>query len=437
MSGRFSLSPVWTILLTALITVGLGLYIAPRLGEMLALEKIQWGIASTPCPQAKSPFIEHNNLQTRYEAALKQDIITTLEKIAGSGTIHAIVRAPLDLVWETKTESHTGYSHKIGNRVHRLSVTVLVDGTSIPDNRKKSVYHPRSKAELKRYTDIVKSIIGYNVYRGDKVKVQNAPFIPPKGSWGGIPRNIWANGIAFLLLTGLIIGIIVGFLFPLMQLSLTALRGKCSSHSYPLIKRVMMLCQKYPDQSLSVIKGWLNAPQLRKNSRTYTPAERAGILVLALGKKISVNILHPLSPKETRDLTQIISRLGALSASDVQDALARFMRDFFAPDYLKGTPKTAQDLFPNISQDDSEKKLWSTVCAMPDENIKILLEYTDKDVLAMALATENIHIHQIFARNMPPSIWRELEKSFRFLGKKSADAQQIIIKTAQELNLIG
>jgi flagellar M-ring protein FliF len=61
--------------------------------------------------------------------------------------------------------------------VKQLSVAVLVDGSYQPGQKNgERTYMPRSAEELAKYRDIVKSAIGYNESRGDRVEVANIPF---------------------------------------------------------------------------------------------------------------------------------------------------------------------------------------------------------------------------------------------------------------------
>ena len=62
--------------------------------------------------------------------------------------------------------------------VQRISVAVLVDGTYKVNKDAKDVkYTPRSEEEIKKYTALVKSAIGFKEDRGDKIEVINMPFL--------------------------------------------------------------------------------------------------------------------------------------------------------------------------------------------------------------------------------------------------------------------
>ena len=442
---------IFSIVIITLLTIGLGAYWAPRMGELLSLKVVNWSVLPEKEETSTSLFREQSLLEKQYESSLINDITETLEKITGKGTVHAIVRAPLDFIQETTYPASDAQISAVGTEVRRLSVTVLLDDDKISNKMGRTVYQPHSKQDIKKYTGLVKSLVGFDAERGDSVEVQNMPFAPEKGKIFGIPRPVWANGIAFLLFTGLIIGIIFGFLFPIMRLMIREMREKLPTHRYPLIKKVILLCQKYPEQSLSVLRGWLNALPVRKNSRSYTFAEKAAILVLALGPTLGRKILKDLPDSEAKNLAKIISRLGRLAPEDIQEALTRFMRDFYAPSYLKGSPKEAQEILqstkPNGAElyaeiypkkDKADLTAWQDICNLSDDKIKTLLRYIDKDVMAFALATEGIAARTVFARNIPLSIWQELEKHFADIKEEdSLRARQIIVQTAQELHLFG
>lgn len=60
--------------------------------------------------------------------------------------------------------------------VKRLSVAVLVDGTYTTDAEGVKTYQPRSEDEMTRIRELVRSAIGYDEARGDKVEIVNLQF---------------------------------------------------------------------------------------------------------------------------------------------------------------------------------------------------------------------------------------------------------------------
>src|SRR5277367_3117929 len=62
-------------------------------------------------------------------------------------------------------------------QIDRISLAVMVDGTSVVGPDGKSTWQPRSAEDLARITTLVKSAIGYDAKRGDQVDVESMRFI--------------------------------------------------------------------------------------------------------------------------------------------------------------------------------------------------------------------------------------------------------------------
>lgn len=102
--------------------------------------------------------------------------------------------------------------------VKRLSVAVLVDGTTVIGANGKPTYQPRSTAEMNQITALVKSAVGYDKKRGDTVDVVNLPFTgiaePPPGPAPWTVMGLRKSDLIRLGETG-VVGI-VGILFLLL-----------------------------------------------------------------------------------------------------------------------------------------------------------------------------------------------------------------------------
>ena len=127
----------------------------------------------------------------------------------------------------TRTEETTNYEISKttrtktldGGSVKRLSVAVVVDGTSTGDPGKET-YKPRSAQEIQQIDTLVKSAIGYDKTRGDLVQVTNMPFArvdvgsstPAAAPLLGLESSDWLKIIeaAILSLTALLLGLFVG-----------------------------------------------------------------------------------------------------------------------------------------------------------------------------------------------------------------------------------
>ncbi|MEI6730880.1 MAG: flagellar M-ring protein FliF C-terminal domain-containing protein, partial [Pseudomonadota bacterium] len=74
-----------------------------------------------------------------------------------------------------KVENHT----KESGKVNKLSVAVLVDGNYAEEKDGKQTYTPKSEEERKQIDTLVKSAIGFDDKRGDKVEIVSMRFIAP------------------------------------------------------------------------------------------------------------------------------------------------------------------------------------------------------------------------------------------------------------------
>jgi flagellar M-ring protein FliF len=82
----------------------------------------------------------------------------------------------------SRTVGHMG-------QVERLSVAVLVDGTY--ETRDGAVvFVPRPAEEIGRYTELVKSAVGFSETRGDRVEVASVPFQVPAS-----PEDGWLDTV--------------------------------------------------------------------------------------------------------------------------------------------------------------------------------------------------------------------------------------------------
>lgn len=61
-------------------------------------------------------------------------------------------------------------------RVSRISLAVMVDGTSTMGKDGKAIWHPLDDAQIKRLTGLVQTVVGYDKERGDAVNIVSMPF---------------------------------------------------------------------------------------------------------------------------------------------------------------------------------------------------------------------------------------------------------------------
>jgi flagellar M-ring protein FliF len=85
---------------------------------------------------------------------------------------------------EEKQEETTNYeiTRDVREIVHdqphidRISLAVLVDGTDTVDASGKHVFQPRSQAEMDQISRLVKSAVGFDEKRGDRLEIASMPF---------------------------------------------------------------------------------------------------------------------------------------------------------------------------------------------------------------------------------------------------------------------
>lgn len=166
--------------------------------------------------------------------------------------------------------------HQPRGEIKSISVAVLVDGT-YKKEKDKTVYVPRTEAELKKYEDIVKAAIGFNKDRGDVVTVSNMQFEAASDDIAPVPID-YVKVISTVLkyLVPIVVTLILAlFVFkPLMQLLkpppppapvITQATGlaeqeilaKTKSPEKTLQDEVLELVSADPKKAAAVLKEWM------------------------------------------------------------------------------------------------------------------------------------------------------------------------------------
>lgn len=170
--------------------------------------------------------------------------------------------------------------------VKKLTVAVLVDGTTTVDDKGKAVYQPRGDDELAKLTAVVKNAVGFDPARGDQVEVANVPF-----ETGPDPVEVHTmkkeEQQRFFMDTGGKIGtalLLVALLFFARSLFKRAttiggpggsaasgelsgpglsggrilpLSGQPAARDEDLERRVLLLAQENPENMARLLKSWL------------------------------------------------------------------------------------------------------------------------------------------------------------------------------------
>jgi flagellar M-ring protein FliF len=186
--------------------------------------------------------------------------------------------------------------------VKRLSVAVLVDGTTTVGADGKKTYQPRSADEMKQLTALVRSAVGYDPKRGDDVEVVNMPFAgvdeppPPPPVWNlmGLQKGdlIYLGETTGVALIGLLILLLVvkpmigrfletakavGSGVPALaaagggSVALPPPGGGNPEHQGEMIdigqvegrvaassmKKIGEIVEKHPDEAVSIVRSWM------------------------------------------------------------------------------------------------------------------------------------------------------------------------------------
>jgi flagellar M-ring protein FliF len=68
--------------------------------------------------------------------------------------------------------------------VRKLSIAVLINGTTTTTEDGETTYEPRSAEDLKQLAALVRSAVGYDQERGDTMEIVNMQFVDPTASMG-------------------------------------------------------------------------------------------------------------------------------------------------------------------------------------------------------------------------------------------------------------
>ncbi|MEZ5995642.1 MAG: flagellar basal-body MS-ring/collar protein FliF [Hyphomonadaceae bacterium] len=197
-----------------------------------------------------------------------------------------------------------------GGRIRRLSVAVAVDGVMAPGEGENAAptYQPRTDEEMQRLTQLVRSAVGFNQERGDVVEVVNTQFAhaTPEGAAPApgmfaflgdldvmriveiVAALIAALAFVFFVLRPLVGGLIRGganaeavssggalpapggaaalagggavAALPAPEpiddgIDIAQIQGRVRASS---VKKVAEVVNQHPDESVQIIRGWLN-----------------------------------------------------------------------------------------------------------------------------------------------------------------------------------
>jgi flagellar M-ring protein FliF len=170
--------------------------------------------------------------------------------------------------------------------VSRMSVAVIIDGTYTKDKTGKEIYNPRSKEEINKFLELVKSAVGFKEDRGDSITVVSMKFADSQVNLNEFSESIFSgqaaqnvfNLIGFIIfgacvLAGLYFGIkpLTSALFPIIKEEKieTSIASKQNiiiedkdellSKKESSLRKVEEVVSNYSQETVSTIRSWMRS----------------------------------------------------------------------------------------------------------------------------------------------------------------------------------
>lgn len=157
--------------------------------------------------------------------------------------------------------------------LERLSVAVVVDGTYTEENGTRT-FQPRSQEELDRFTELVKSAVGFNEERGDQIQVISAPFQEaPEATGSGVLSTVgrWTPVVLTRLLGVAFVAFALLYVVRPLLLALAVRRdspaamalrgGDVTAAMAALTQENLQLTQQNPERAAQLVREWLQEDQ--------------------------------------------------------------------------------------------------------------------------------------------------------------------------------
>jgi flagellar biosynthesis/type III secretory pathway M-ring protein FliF/YscJ len=148
-----------------------------------ALLRTNGAPVAEPAPAAIP--IQSSDRQALVEARLREQTEALIGAIVGRGNVRAVVSAEIEPD-QTRQVSEVGdagpgttqtITTRSTGQIRRLTVSVMVNGRQ-ETGSEGTVYRPRTKAELARFTRLAQNAIGFDAMRGDSLTVESVRFAP-------------------------------------------------------------------------------------------------------------------------------------------------------------------------------------------------------------------------------------------------------------------
>ncbi len=305
-------------------------------------------IGSVHFPNDNELFL---SIQQRYERHLEHTILKLLEPLVGRGKVQVSVQIDLDLKnarhnvqsYHPHTQevvSTQTFEKEIQNRIRKQHISVVVDGNIRKGG--KGIYQPRTPQEMASYRQLIQSVVGYNISRGDTLEIQNMPFESRISS----QRSL----LPLLLVLSFVILALMLIISPFLCVSKTATKETDTVQFSPdMLDKIT----QNPARAITVIKNWIYMPP-NKNKVDWTPIQKVGIVLLALDENIVRQILIALDDNEVRQVAKTMTTLGVIPPQESARILAELYEAMTSGSAVVGNPIRVQQI---LSESTSEATL--------------------------------------------------------------------------------
>ncbi len=129
-------------------------------------------------------------------------------------------------------------------------------------------------------------------------------------------------------------------------------------------------------------------PPVKEDIRQLTGAERSAVLLLALGEEHSVKLWEMLDEEEIREISQIMSNLGSVSASVVEKLLVEFVSQMSGGGSLMGSYESTERLIARFLPHEKVAQIMEEIRGPAGRTMWDKLGNVNESVLANYLKNE-------------------------------------------------
>jgi flagellar motor switch protein FliG len=129
-------------------------------------------------------------------------------------------------------------------------------------------------------------------------------------------------------------------------------------------------------------------PQVKEDLRTLTGPERAAIFLLALGEEDGAKLWHMLDEEEIKELSQLMSNLGTVSASLVEKLMIEFVSQMSSTGSLMGSYESTERLLGRFIQGEKVGQIMEEIRGPAGRTMWDKLGNVNEQVLANYLKNE-------------------------------------------------